>query len=88
MTAASRPEGIAGLLIDEIRLIGVFKTSRGYVAQVRSGAKNYVLRQSDQLFDGDVIAIEKNEVVFKQAIQNPTGPKTYREVVMTLDPKS
>lgn len=88
MAGAPRPEGIPGLLIDEIQLTGIFRTSKHYVAQVRSSAKNYLLKEGDQLFDGDVISIAKNEVVFKQVVQNPTGPKPFREVVITLDPAS
>ncbi len=88
MASAPRPDGIPGLLIDEIQLTGIFKTSKHYVAQVRSNAKNFLLKEGDQLFDGDVISIGKNEVVFKQEVQNPTGSKSFREVVMTLDPAS
>jgi hypothetical protein len=43
-----------------------------------------LLREADQLFDGDVVAISENEVVFKQMVQNPTDGKPFREVVMTL----
>jgi hypothetical protein len=58
--------------------------SKGYVAQVRSNGRGYLLREADQLFDGDVVAISENEVVFKQMVQNPTDGKPFREVVMTL----
>jgi Tfp pilus assembly protein PilP len=86
MATAPRPDGIPGLLIDEIQLTGIFRTGKGYVAQVRSGTKSYLLRTGDQLFDGDVVAIAKDEVVFKQSIQDPASPKPFREVVMTLRP--
>src|SRR5436189_2008331 len=88
MAPAPRPDGIPGLLIDEIQLTGIFRTTKGYVAQVRSGTKSYLLREGDQLFDGDVVAIAKEEAVFKQLIQDPASPKPYREVVMTLRPQS
>jgi hypothetical protein len=83
-----RPEGVPGLLIDEIDLTGVFRTSRGFVAQVVAAnqKKSYLLRVGDQLYDGDVISINKNEVVFKQIVQDPTALKPFREVVKSLNP--
>lgn len=84
MANGSRPDGIAGLLIDEIQLALISRTAKGFVAQVRSNGRSYLLREGDQLFDGDVVAISKNEVVFKQLIQNPTAGKPFREVVLTL----
>ena len=82
-----RPEGIPGLLIDEIQLLGIWRTPRGYVAQIRAANKSYLLREGDQLFDGDVVSIQKNEVVFKQQVQDPTALKPYREVVKNLAPR-
>lgn len=79
-----RPEGIPGLLIDEIQLLGIWRTPRGYVAQVKASKKSWLLREGDQLFDGDVVTIQKNEVVFKQQVQDPTALKPYREVVKNL----
>jgi hypothetical protein len=79
-----RPEGIPGLLIDEIQLLGIWRTPRGYVAQIRASKKSYLLREGDQLFDGDVVSITKNEVVFKQEVQDTTALKPFREVVKNL----
>lgn len=81
-----RPEGIPGLLIDEIDLLGIWRTPRGYVAQVKASNKSYLLREGDQLFDGDVLNIHKDEVVFKQQVQDPTALKPFREVVKSLNP--
>ncbi len=83
-----RPEGIPGLLIDEIDLTGIFVTGEGPVAQVRSteAETSYLLREGDQLYDGDVISISASEVVFKQIVDDPTAVKPFREVVKELDP--
>jgi hypothetical protein len=83
-----RPEGVPGLLIDELDLTGIFKTGRGYVAQVKAPnqAKSYLLKEGDQLYDGDVVSISHKEVVFKQTVQDPTALKPFREVVKTLSP--
>jgi hypothetical protein len=83
-----RPEGIAGLMIDEIDLTGVFRTSKGFVAQVVAAnqKKSYLLKEGDQLYDGDVVSINHSEVVFKQVVQDPTALKPFREVVKSLNP--
>ncbi len=83
-----RPEGIPGLLIDEIDLTGIFRTSKGFVAQVSAAnqKRSYLLKEGDQLYDGDVVSISRGEVVFKQIVQDPTALKPFREVVKSLDP--
>lgn len=85
-----RPEGIPGLLIDEIDLKGIWRTGKGYVAQViaTNQKRTFLLREGDQLYDGDVISINRNEVVFKQVVQDPTALKPFREVVKSLGPSS
>lgn len=83
-----RPEGIPGLLIDEIALTGIFRTPKGFVAQVKAANQNksYLLKEGDQLYDGDVVSINRTEVVFKQIVQDPTALKPFREVVKSLNP--
>lgn len=83
-----RPEGIPGLLIDEIDLTGIFRKGVTYIAQVKAAnnPRSYLLKEGDQLFDGDVVKIDRNEVVFKQAVQDPTALKPFREVVKALKP--
>lgn len=84
-----RPDGVPGLLIDEIRITGIIRTPQGYVAQAQSAEqeKAYLLREGDQLYDGDVVRITPNEMVFKQIVQDPTALKPFREVVKTLNPE-
>jgi hypothetical protein len=88
-----RPEGVPGLLIDEIEVTGVFVTDRGGVAQVQAAdkTKSYLIHKGDQLYDGEVVDIrfQKNqvaEVVFKQDVRDPTASKPFREVVKKLNP--
>jgi hypothetical protein len=83
-----RPEGIPGLLIDEIDLTGIFITVDGPVAQVQSSGqdKSYLVRPGDQLYDGDVVSISSTEVAFKQIVNDPTALKPFREVVKKLEP--
>jgi Tfp pilus assembly protein PilP len=83
-----RPDGVPGLLIDEIDLTGIFRTSKGFVAQVKAAnqKKSFLLKEGDQLYDGDVVSINRSEVVFKQIVQDPTALKPFREVVKSLNP--
>jgi len=83
-----RPEGIAGLLIDEIDITGIFKTSKGFVAQIsaQNQKKSFLLRPGDQVYDGDVLQIDNSEVVFRQIVNDPTVIKPFREVVKKLRP--
>ena len=83
-----RPEGIPGLLIDEIDLTGIFVTPEGPVAQVVAPEqdRSYLLREGDQLYDGDVVRISQDSVVFKQILDDPTALKPFREVQKQLNP--
>ena len=83
-----RPEGVPGLLIDEIVVTGLFRTPRGWVVQVRAAdqGKSFLLREGDQLYDGEVVSIGRNEVAFKQVVQDPTALKPFQEVVKKLNP--
>lgn len=84
-SAGPRPEGVPGLLIDEIELRRILRMAKGYVAEVRDGARHpYLLKAGDQLFDGDVVSIDSKEVVFKQVVADPTASKPFREVVKSL----
>ena len=89
----SCPEGVSGLLIDEITISGVWVTQDGPVAQVNSASEqiSFLIRPGDQLCDGDVTMIEYSretgaEVAFKQFIDDPTAPKPFRDVVRRLQP--
>lgn len=81
-----RPEGKSGLLIDEVSLTGIFQTPTGTFAQVRGGPRNksFLLQAGDQLYDGDVVEVDRGEIVFKQLINDPTAIKPFREVVKRL----
>jgi hypothetical protein len=83
-----RPEGIPGLLVDEIDLTGIFLTSEGPVAQVQSADqdRSFLIHENEQLYDGVVIQITDSEIVFKQYVDDPTALKPFREVVKKLNP--
>jgi Tfp pilus assembly protein PilP len=81
----ARPAGIAGMSIDEVVIYGIWKTRNGYVAQVRAtDNKSYLVRQGDLLYDGEVVRVGPNEVVFRQNINDPQSVKPFREVTKQL----
>lgn len=84
-----RPEGVPGLLIDEVDLKGIFEMNGRWFAQIQTAdkEKSYLIEEGDQLFDGEVVAISANEVVFKQMVNDPSIIKPFREVVKKLNPE-
>ena len=80
-------EGIAGIRIDAVEVTGIFITGANPVAQVRvsNQRRSHLIREGDQLCDGDVTSIAFDEVVFKQ--DDPDGLKPFRPVVKKLKPQ-
>jgi Tfp pilus assembly protein PilP len=84
-----RPAGVAGFLIDEMKLQGIFRTKAGLTAMV-SGPDNkgYLLHLGEKVLDGEVIRITASSLVFRQEVNDPTRIERYREVVKDLAPAS
>ncbi len=83
-----RPDGIPGLMIGEIDVTGVYVLPEGPVAQVQTSDRDrsYLLRAGDKLFDGDVVSVSLDEIVFRQILDDPTALTPFREVVKRLNP--
>jgi hypothetical protein len=86
---APRPEGVPGLLIDEITIQGIFELNGRMFAQVQTAdkEKSYLIQEGDQLYDGEVVSIGPNEIVFKQVVNDPSVIKPFREVARKLNPE-
>ena len=84
-----RPEGVPGLLIDEIEVKGIFQLQGRTFAQVQASDKDksYLIQEGDQLYDGEVVSIARGEVTFKQVVNDPSVIKPFREVVKKLNPE-
>jgi Tfp pilus assembly protein PilP len=84
-----RPEGIPGLLIDEVEVKGIYTVSGRTFAQVQTSnkGKNYTIQEGDQLYDGEVVSITAGTVTFKQVVNDPSVIKPFREVVKKLNPE-
>jgi type IV pilus assembly protein PilP len=84
-----RPEGVPGFLVDEIDVQGVIQTKAGWVAIIKGpDNKGYQIRAGEKLFDGEVIRIDRNAVVFRQEVNDPTRIERFREVVKELVPEA
>jgi Tfp pilus assembly protein PilP len=87
MQSGTRPPGVPGFLIDEMKLQGVVKTKQGHVAMINGpDNKGYLIRVGDKVLDGEVIRITPSSVVFRQEVNDPTRIERYREVVKDLIP--
>ena len=84
-----RPAGLAGFLIDEMKLQGIFRRGQTLTAMV-SGPDNkgYTMKVGDKVLDGEVIRITQTTVVFRQEVNDPTRIERYREVVKDLAPST
>ncbi len=87
---SSRPDGVPGLLIGDLEVTGIIKFGQQTVAQVRAADRpvSYLVREGDRLFDGDVVSIREDEVVFQQIVDDPAALRPFRTVVKKLRPEN
>ena len=77
------------LAIHEMVLRGVVKGQNGMIAVVENAArKTYFLRENDPVFNGYVVRITGDSVIFKENTQDSAGHATSHEVVKTLAPQA
>ncbi len=79
---ASCGAGKRCLVIDQIDLKGVVKTVNGMIAMVENTAKKaYFLRENDPVFNGYVLKITGDSVIFKENTTDNQGRTVTRDVV-------
>ena len=73
------------LEIGAINLRGVVKSDSGFIAVVTNNLnKAYFLRENDPVFNGYVVKITGDSVVFQETIQDKLGKPFTREVVKRI----
>jgi Tfp pilus assembly protein PilP len=73
------------LAIDQINLKGVVKADSGMIAVVvNSLNKAYFLRENDPVFNGYVVKITGDSIIFKETIQDRLGKAMTREVTKKI----
>jgi hypothetical protein len=88
--SSSVPENCAGkrcLVIDQVVLRGIVRTANGMIAVVANTAnKAYFLKEKDPVFNGMVMKITGDSVVFKERTIDNVGHVGSREVVKRVSP--
>jgi Tfp pilus assembly protein PilP len=73
------------LAIDQINLKGVVKADSGMIAVVvNSLNKAYFLRENDPVFNGFVVKITGDSIIFKETVQDRLGKPAIREVTKKI----
>jgi Tfp pilus assembly protein PilP len=73
------------LAIDQINLKGVVKADSGMIAVVvNSLNKAYFLRENDPVFNGYVVKITGDSIIFKETVQDRLGKSFTREVTKKI----
>lgn len=89
---AAGPQCSAGkkcLMISQIVLRGIVRAPSGNIAVVENaGRRTYFLRVSDPVYNGEVVRITADTVVFRERSYDRAGRQTSREVVRTVGPST
>lgn len=80
-----RPPGLAGMMIEELKLEGIIVTESGILAFVQ-GRDNYshILRPGTKLYNGEVKEILPKKIVFRRQVNDPKQIKPYEEFVREI----
>jgi hypothetical protein len=74
------------LMVDQIVLKGIVKSPNGFIAVVENPLKRaYFLRENDPVFNGSVVKITGDSVVFREATTDKLGKQSMREVVKKVN---
>jgi len=73
------------LAVDQIALTGIVKSDSGMIAVVINAMnKAYFLRENDPVFNGYVVKITGDSIVFKETLQDKLGKSFTREVTKKI----
>lgn len=80
------PKVTSVLTLDEMSIIGIFRTPRGYAAMVQAPSINlsYTIYPGEKFFNGQLVAIEENRLVFRKVIKMSNGKFITSEENKTL----
>jgi hypothetical protein len=64
------PKPTSVLLLNEMQVIGIFRTPRGFAAMIEATPikLSYVIYPGESFFDGQLVAIEESRLVFRRDI--------------------
>jgi hypothetical protein len=80
---ASIPKVTSVLTLDELAVIGIFRTPRGYAAMVEATPikLSYTIYPGEKFFDGQLVAVEENQLIFRRVTK--TGKDKFVSAVET-----
>jgi hypothetical protein len=69
------PKVTSVLTLDEMAITGIFKTPRGFAAMVEATPikLSYTIYPGEKFFDGQLVAIEENRLVFRKVTKMTNG---------------
>ena len=69
------PKVTSVLTLEEMSVIGIFRTPRGYAAMVEAKPikLSYTIYPGEKFFDGQLVAIEENRLVFRKILKMSNG---------------
>jgi len=74
------------LAIDQIALRGIVRSDNGMIAVVvNAAAKAYFLRENDPVFNGYVVKITGDSIVFKETFHDKLGKSLTRDITKTIN---
>jgi len=77
------------LAVDQIALTGIVKSDAGMIAVVINAMnKAYFLRENDPVFNGYVVKITGDSIIFKETMQDKLGKSFTREVTKKISTPS
>lgn len=74
-SGATLPKVTSVLTLNEMAVTGIFKTPRGYAAMVEATPikLSYTIYPGEKFFDGQLVAVEENRLVFKKVTKVGEG---------------
>ena len=82
-----RLPGLGGMLIQEVSLRGLVKTSEGYIAMIQgTDNKSYFAREGVRMYDGMIESIDSRKIVFRQEINDPLRIEKFQRLEKWLHP--
>lgn len=82
---AIRKQGLEGMLVNEVALRGIVKTSKGFTAMMQgTDGKSYFAQTGQKMADGVITSIDASTVTFRQEINDPLSVVKSRELKKSL----
>ena len=86
MNGETLPKPTSVLTLEEMNVTGIFRTPRGYAAMVQAVpiGLSYTIYPGEKFFNGQLVAVEENKLVFRKVIKMSNGKFITSEENKTL----